>query len=200
MECVGTDPVDTERTAMDLRADAARNRAQVIKVARQLLAAGDLTLQLNAIAKLAGVGVGTVYRHFPTRQALLEALVADAFAELIDVSRAAAAEPDPADGLELLLRRTFRILASSPGLTAVLESSALQCHETMELAAAFGEATNAILGRARQAGVIRPDLEADDIRRLICGMQHALDVGGDALDKLDLYLQVLLAGLRSRGR
>src|SRR5487761_1103632 len=99
MDWVGTDPVDTERAAMDLRADAARNRAQVIEVARQQVATGDLTLPLNAIARLAGVGVGTVYRHFPTRQALLEALVADAFAELIDVSRAAAAEPDPLDGL-----------------------------------------------------------------------------------------------------
>ncbi|WP_413103273.1 helix-turn-helix domain-containing protein [Streptomyces sp. Inha503] len=57
-----------------LRADVARNRARVLRVAREQLAAGDDSLQLNAIARLAGVGVGTVYRHFPNRRALWEAL------------------------------------------------------------------------------------------------------------------------------
>ena len=58
----------------DLRADASRNRTRVLEVARELLESGDDSLPLNKIAKLAGVGVGTVYRHFPNRQVLLESL------------------------------------------------------------------------------------------------------------------------------
>jgi AcrR family transcriptional regulator len=72
----------------ELRADAVRNRARILRIARGQLAAGDTSLQLNAIARLAGVGVGTVYRHFPNRHALVEALSAERL--LLDRLQAAA--------------------------------------------------------------------------------------------------------------
>ena len=72
--------------------------------ARDRLRAGDTDLPMNALAKAAGVGVGTAYRHFRTRQVLLEALAAESFAALVADARAGAADPDPAAGLRRLLR------------------------------------------------------------------------------------------------
>ncbi len=76
------------------RSDAARNRALVLRIAREQLATGDESLPFNTLARLAGVGVGTVYRHFPTRHALLEALSAERLHDLVE--RGAAPPPPPA--------------------------------------------------------------------------------------------------------
>ncbi|MFI9005665.1 TetR/AcrR family transcriptional regulator [Actinosynnema sp. NPDC053489] len=179
-----------------LRADAARNRERVLEVARARLAAGDDSLQLNAIAKLAGVGVGTVYRHFPTRHALLEALVAERFALLVEQARAAAARDDPADGVRLLLRHTLGMIAVDPGLAAVLESADRGGEPTAALKADLDRAVARLLDRAVAAGVVRPDVRADDIRHLVCGVQHALRTGGEDPRRVELYLDVLFGGLR----
>ena len=88
-----------------LRADAARNRERVLSVARECLARGDASLQMNQIAREAGVGVGTVYRHFPTRQELLEELVNEHVQGLLDHARAA----EDAGDLEGLLKLHHRL-------------------------------------------------------------------------------------------
>ncbi|MEV6710079.1 TetR/AcrR family transcriptional regulator, partial [Micromonospora wenchangensis] len=106
-----------------LRADAARNRDRVLATARALVAEGDLSLQLNDIARRAGVGVGTVYRHFPTRRALLEALAADAFAALLDQAQTASRDDDPWAGLQRLLRSILLGQLTEPTLAEVLSTS-----------------------------------------------------------------------------
>ena len=83
--------------SVSLRADSARVRAQMVAAARARIADGDLELPMNAIAKDAGVGVGTMYRHFANRQALLETVAADNYAALIEEARTAAENPDVAD-------------------------------------------------------------------------------------------------------
>jgi AcrR family transcriptional regulator len=183
-------------TAVELRADAARNRASVINVARRQVAEGDLSLQMNSIAKLAGVGVGTVYRHFPTKQSLLESLAGDSFVALIAEARIAAAERDPAKALERLLRGALRLLVNDPGLAAVLAAPQFEGAETLHLGFELGTLVSTVLDRARRARVIRSDVTADDIRRLTCGVQQAVQIEPEADDKLELYLQILLAGLR----
>ncbi|WP_051766175.1 TetR/AcrR family transcriptional regulator [Saccharothrix syringae] len=177
-----------------LRADAARNRERVLEAARERLAAGDDSLQLNAIAKLAGVGVGTVYRHFPTRHALLEALVTERFRSLVDRARAAAGDDDPARGLRSLLRFALDLVTADAGFAAVLESADRAEGAAAALKSELDGAVTRLLDRAREVGAIRSDLDADDVRRLVCGVQHAVGAGGDA----GLYLDVLLGGLRPR--
>jgi AcrR family transcriptional regulator len=181
---------------VELRADAARNRASVINVARRQVAEGDLSLQMNSIAKLAGVGVGTVYRHFPTKQSLLESLAADSFVALIAEARLATAERDPAKALERLLHRALHLLVNDPGLAAVLAAPQFECAETLHLGFELGALVSTVLDRARRARVIRSDVTADDIRRLMCGGQQAMQIEPESDDKLELYLQILLAGLR----
>jgi AcrR family transcriptional regulator len=179
-----------------LRADAARNRARVLRIAREQLAAGDDSLMLNSIARLAGVGVGTVYRHFPNRHALLEALQAERFQQLVDEARAAAAEEDALTGLHRLLRSSLRRMLDDPGFAAVLESVSDTDGQTSGMKAELDLAVAALLDRARDAGAIRPGLGADDVRRLICGIGHAVRIGDDQAKYAEVYLAVLLEGLR----
>nr|BFE57569.1 TetR/AcrR family transcriptional regulator [Dactylosporangium thailandense] len=182
---------------MTLRADSARVRAQMLAAARERVRAGDLDLPMNAIAKDAGVGVGTAYRHFANRQALLEALAAESLGALVADAEAAAADPEPAAGFATLLRNALRLLRDDPTLALVLASAQPAClTETTDLTTQLGGAVTTILSRARAAGAIRPDVTADDVRRLICGVQHAVDAGTDAGAE-ERYLDILLAGLRA---
>ncbi|GII81539.1 TetR family transcriptional regulator [Sphaerisporangium rufum] len=179
-----------------MRADAARNRARVLRVAREQLAAGDDSLQLNTIARLAGVGVGTVYRHFPNRHALLEALSAERFQQLVDEARAAAAAEDALAGLHRMLRFSLARALDDPGFAAVLESSGDSEARTSVMKAELDGAVTELLDRARRSGAIRGDIEADDLRRLICGIQHAVRSGDGTSRYAELYLDVLIEGLR----
>ena len=186
------------RISDDLRADAARNRARVLEVAREQLASGDVTLPMNTIARRAGVGVGTVYRHFPSRQALLESLAMESFEQLLVEARGAAADEDPGAGLDRLLRYGLWRQLDDPGLAAVLASSESACAQTSRLRVDLFEAVGRLLGRAREAGAIRPEIGADDIRRLLCGVEHAVRMGGRDHDEVDRYTDVLLGGIRPR--
>ncbi|MFJ5917267.1 TetR/AcrR family transcriptional regulator [Streptomyces ardesiacus] len=178
----------------ELRADAVRNRARILRIAREQLAAGDTSLQLNAIARLAGVGVGTVYRHFPNRHALVEALSAERFRELIAEAQAAVAADDPRAGLHRLLRFALDRMLDDPDFAAVLESSADASVQTSDMRAELDQAVAGLLGRARLSGAIRDGVDAEDVRRLLCGVHHAVRSGGGA--HRGLYLDVLLEGLR----
>ena len=183
----------------DLRVDAARNRAGVLEVARGRLAAGDATLPMNTIARLAGVGVGTVYRHFPSREALLESATMDGFERLVAEARAAADDDDPGAGLERLLRYALRRQLDDVGLAAVLRSSESALAETSQLRVELLGAVDRLLERAREAGAIRPEILADDIRRLGCGIEYAVRLGPAERDEVDLYISILLDGLRPPG-
>ncbi|MBQ1027715.1 TetR/AcrR family transcriptional regulator [Micromonospora sp. C95] len=176
-----------------LRADSARVRARMLRAARARVAAGDLELPMNAVAKAAGVGVGTVYRHFPNRQALLEALAAERFALLVQAAEQAVASPDVAAGLARLLRAALEHQLDDPALAVVLSAPDAACQETTELVRALTEAVDRLLERARETGVIRPEITADDLRALFCGLQHAARVGGDT----ELYTDILLRGIRA---
>ncbi|WP_436758576.1 TetR/AcrR family transcriptional regulator [Streptosporangium sp. V21-05] len=179
-----------------LRADAARNRERVLRVAREQLAAGDDSLMLNTIARLAGVGVGTVYRHFPNRHALLEALLAERFQQLVREAQAAAADEDPLAGLHRLLRFTLGRALDDAGFAAVLGSASDADARTSAMKAELDRAVAELLDRARRAGAIRHGIEADDVRRLLCGIEHAVRSGDNDAGYAEIYLDVLLEGLR----
>jgi len=179
-----------------LRADAARNRERVLAVARAAVDEGDLGLPLNDIAHRAGVGVGTVYRHFPTRTALLETLSEPAFAKMVAEARRATTE-EPAAGLARLLHGGLRLMLADAAFGEVLASDP----SDDRVGAAFAELLDLaeqVLRRARAEGVLRPDITPDDVRRLVCGLGYAARAGGTsgAPERGARYLDVVLAGLR----
>ncbi|WP_203723543.1 TetR/AcrR family transcriptional regulator [Actinoplanes teichomyceticus] len=181
---------------MTLRADSARVRTRMLAAARARVDAGDLELPMNAIAKDAGVGVGTMYRHFATRRALLEALATESLRELAYEAGAAATSPDIGAGLAALIKATLRRQLSDPALAGVLASGDVECADTRGLLAELMAAAQRVLARARAEGAIRADVTPDDLRRLTCGIRYAVTSGDDEDGTaLDRYLEILMRGL-----
>jgi len=175
-----------------LRADAARSRAKILDAAHRR----PITeLRLNDLARAAGVGVATVYRHFPTVTALVEALTIDALEQLVVEARAAAAEPDPARAFAQLVRTTATRQLEHQGLQAVLLSDEISS-TARHLRTELFDLAQATLANAIAAGAVRPDLSLDQVQRLVCGVEHAVRLG-DGGDR-DQLLDVVVSGLTLR--
>ena len=188
----------SEETERPLRADARRNRERILQSARAAFADSGADAQIDDVARHAGVGVGTVYRHFPTKQALLTELVRQTFRLFTEWARAALeAGGEPFALIEGLLRRIAETAAGDAGVQYALASSDAQAArseaqaEQDELIAVIAELT----GRARRAGTIRPGIEATDIAMLICGVVSAMGPrpGFDWRRHLDLVIDTLRA-------
>lgn len=182
-----------------LRSDAARNRDQLLATARSAMAEGDLTLQLNDIARRARMGVGTVYRHFPTRRALIEALAESTFTTLVEEARSASRHDDAWTGVEVLLRALLLGQLSDPAFNEVMSTGPDQdtSAQTTAHRAEFRAAACAVVERARQSGALRPDLTDDDLHHLACGTTFALRIGDGRTERIERYLRVLLNGIHT---
>jgi AcrR family transcriptional regulator len=188
----------SEETERPLRADARRNRERILQSARAAFAESGADAQIDDVARHAGVGVGTVYRHFPTKQALLTELVRQTFRLFTEWAREALeAGGEPFALIEGLLRRIAETAAGDAGVQYALASSDAQTArseaqaEQDELIAVIAE----LIERARRAGTIRPDIEAIDIAMLICGVVSAMGPrpGFDWRRHLDLMIDTLRA-------
>jgi AcrR family transcriptional regulator len=180
-----------------LRADAVRNRAKVLDAARAAFAEHGAEAQIEDVARRAGVGVGTVYRHFPTKQALAEALVEARFDHTIAYVRELLDEPDAWRALERCFEYCAATQERDRAWAAALASMAggtlagPREHQMAELLALEEQ----LLARARAAGVVREDLVATDMPALFCGLASVVQAGGDGWRR---YLELLLDGLRPR--
>ncbi|MBO2466123.1 TetR/AcrR family transcriptional regulator [Actinomadura violacea] len=179
-----------------LRADARRNRRRVLDAARAAFEAEGNLAQMEDIAKRAGVGVGTIYRHFPTKQALVDELTAEWMADGATKADDALAEPDPWDGIALFVRRSAEIMLRNRGLREVFgdvgrlfdEEAPVQNHDLHRKVAA-------LLDRAHAAGVLRPDVGVNEFRALMCGL--AVAITNTPPDAHQTYADVILTGLRT---
>ncbi|CAL9335250.1 hypothetical protein SUDANB121_00166 [Nocardiopsis dassonvillei] len=178
-------------TSTPLRADAARSRERILAAARR---ADPKDLRLNEVAREAGVGVGTVYRHFATAHALVEELTRDALERLNGIVRRAAADPDPGRAFETGLRAVVDLHLESGGLQAVLLAAQDTSPEVAALKAETLRGLREVLERAQRAGAVRADLTGDQVERLVCGIEYAVRLTG--ADDRAVFVDVLLAGLR----
>lgn len=166
----GVDPPVGTGTARTLRADAQRNRARVLEAAATAFAADGLSVPVHEIARRAGVGTGTVSRHFPTKEALFRAIVADRVERLVERARslAAAKEPGPAFfaffSSMVTESATNRGLAESfAGVGFDIEAAASDTgHDAMDV-------LRDMLARAQKAGAVRGDVDVADVKALIVG-------------------------------
>jgi AcrR family transcriptional regulator len=147
-----------------MRADARRNVERLLTVAKETFAERGADAPLEEIARRAGVGIGTLYRHFPTREALLETLLRDSFEALRAEADRLLTSPSPGDALDSWLRAFATHATTYSGLVAALnaslrdgESGLCMWCKTVNLAG--GE----LLARAQAAGVVRPDVTPDDV-------------------------------------
>src|ERR1700753_2005993 len=114
------------------RADAVRNRERVLESAKAIFSAGGSEASLEAVARHAGVGIGTLYRHFPTREALFEAVYRREVEQLVDLADELKLEPDPVEALRRWMRSSVEFVATKKGMSAAL---ALVVHGSSDLAA-----------------------------------------------------------------
>jgi AcrR family transcriptional regulator len=191
-----TESTDTSNPAVPrLRADAARKRATILATARVMLAEQSGEIPLNRLAERSGVGVGTVYRHFPDQQTLREGLASVSLSALVDDAKAAAADPDPRSSLERLLRAGLQVQLRDPVLAEVLCGPSPVCVETLTLSSELMVSITGVIARAREAGIIEPGITADDLRRLIGGVLFAAHAGTDVEQNAERYFRLMLTAL-----
>jgi AcrR family transcriptional regulator len=186
-----------------MRADARRNRQRLLAAALAAFTEhGADDASLDEIARRAGVGIGTLYRHFPTRQALLEAVFRDQVEELCASARDhAAAAASPAQALADWLRALTAFGATKRNLTSSLMSGpeGKRSELARSCSAMLREAVAGLLAEAQRSGEIRPDVDATDLLRL----SHALALAGELpsthADQPERLRRVLLDGLRTTG-
>src|SRR6195256_2191057 len=180
------------------RADAARNRERVLEAAKAVFSAGGAQASLEAVARAAGVGIGTLYRHFPTREALFEAVYRREVQQLADLAEELKQEAQPVDALRHWMRSIVQFVATKKGMSAAL---ALAAYKNSELFShSFDRLTQAVgglLNRAIAAGEIREDISPQDLLRALVGMCYMHDQPGWQMSVLRL-VDVFIDGLRIR--
>jgi AcrR family transcriptional regulator len=182
-----------------LRADARRNREAVLAAAKKLFADQGLDAQMPDVAKAAKVGVGTVYRHFPTKDALIAALVADRFERLAEKAIEEVRTADPWQGICEFLRFAAQIQADDRGLCEVMGSRP-DLMDTAARAVRLPELADELVKRAQRSGQLRPDLEWEDIPLIACGLGSIIHtVVGPATGRWPRLVELILDGLRAPG-
>ncbi|WP_405899556.1 TetR/AcrR family transcriptional regulator [Streptomyces sp. NBC_00727] len=185
-------------SARPMRADARRNHGRLLAAARTAFAEHGTDASLEDVARRAGVGIGTLYRHFPTRHALMSAVFQEAVTSLIIRSRELAEAERPCDALVEWLGAIVTHAGEYRGLAQALmstcrdESSALaRCNTPLR------EAGSALLGRAQSAGSVRPDVSIDDLMQLTNAIALAAEQSPDDPQLATRLLTLTLRGLKS---
>ncbi len=178
-----------------LRADARRNRAAIVRAARTVFAKHGRDAQMDDVARRAKVGVGTLYRHFPTKDALLVALVEDKFDRIAEIARGALELEDPWEAIESLLRRGAELHSDD---RALMQAIADQPDRIASAAYAAGVPIlfDELIRRGQAAGVVRADARWEDIPMLFCALGS---VEGPPRASWQRMLALVLDGLRSPG-
>jgi AcrR family transcriptional regulator len=178
-----------------LRADAARNRARVLDVAHEAFAAEGLAVPIDEIARRAGVGAGTIYRHFPTKESLFQAIVADRMDRLVEHARSFADERDPGEALFAFLATVVDEGATDQGLVEALAGVGIDFAEAAPGAEQlFMALLGDLLARAQQARDVRADIDVNDLKALLVGCQAMQSYSRDA-DATERLFAIVRDGL-----
>lgn len=201
-----TTVTETEKTPVEqgngirvLRADARRNHEAILAAAKKLFADQGLDAQMPDIAKKAKVGVGTVYRHFPTKDDLIGALAAERFERLAEKAREGIDVEDPWEGVCEFVRFAANLQAEDRGLCEVMGSRP-EVMNASALAVGLDKLTDTLVKRAQRSGELRKDLDWQDIPMIACGMgsvtQPTMGPGNGRWPRL---VEIIIDGLRAPG-
>lgn len=183
---------------MELRADAARNRAAIVEAARAVFAEHGLDAPLDDIAKAAGTGNATLYRRFPTRGDLIAAVFGDRMAEQRDAVRAAIAEPDPWEGFASYVRASTAMQARDRGIADLVTMDLSMAPEIERLRAEAFDGLVELVDRGQAAGVLRSDFTTEDVVLVLMAnaglVERAHNIAHDASARL---IHIVLDGFRA---
>jgi AcrR family transcriptional regulator len=182
--------------ARPLRADAARNRARVLEVAYETFAAGGLSVPIDEIARLAGVGAGTVYRHFPTKEHLVRAVVKHRLQRIVDDGYALLNSDEPGEALFTFLRSmVLRWGATDRGLVDALAGFEIDVESAAPDAdQAFRALLGELLRAAQKAGTARRDVGVPEVKALLVGCQAMQSYNAELAERVTT---VVVDGLRT---
>ena len=192
-------PAAGEETVRPLRKDAVRNRELLILAGREVFAKRGLEASLDDIARHAGVGVGTAYRHFANKFELAEAIMENALAEVLTVTEQAAQAEDPWTGLVEFLEFVIELQTKDRGLREVMMGVTSRQYRD-EAHDQLAEPVAALLRRAQESGTVREDAVVSDLGCVVMMLCEVADLGGTtAPDLWRRYLPALLSALRPDG-
>ena len=180
------------------RADARRNFERILSEARLVFAESGPDASLEEVARRAGVGIGTLYRHFPTRRALVEAVLADQLDALQKQAEALLDSPTPGDAFATWLRAQMLGAMSCRGLAASAMITMLDdCASTPPICEPMRQAGAALLERAKKAGEVRAEVDIDDLLRIVNAIGLATEDAPDAAMSADRLFTLLVSGIRN---
>ncbi len=170
----------------------------MLEAAKLVFSQGGAEASLEAVARQAGVGIGTLYRHFPTREALYEAVYRREVEQLVELAEQLKAEAEPAEALRRWMRANVEFIATKRGMGTALALAAyrpsdLAAYSLDRLTGALGD----LLQRAAAAGEVRDDIDAEDLLRTLVGLCYAQERPGWQTQVLRL-VDVFMDGLRHR--
>ncbi len=188
---------ETARPPAGLRADARRNYERLLAEARVSFAAHGTDASLEDVARRAGVGIGTLYRHFPNRQSLMSAVFEDAVGELLARSRELQDAPQPCAALVTWLREMVTHASEYRGLARALMAVAQDDTSALgRCSAPIRDAGGALLSRAQDAGDVRGDVEIGDLLQLTHAIALAAEGNPGDPELADRLLTLTLRGLK----
>lgn len=177
------------------RADAERNRKRALDAARELFARGGSSVSMDEVARKAEVGIGTLYRHFPTKEALLEAASEQRFDEILTYYRTVCRESaEPIDALRLLLTHIGEVETRDRAFASVVEGTLGANGIPSEVRAGLEVELVDLVRKGQEVGSIRRDIAAADIFSLTCGLASIVHRGSGDWRR---YIDIVLDGLRS---
>jgi len=191
-----TERPPTPQTERPLRADARRNRERILQSAKEVFAQHGAEAQMDDVAERAHVGVGTVYRHFPTKEALLAELVRQKFQFLVDgVREALERDGEPFEVFADMLRRNAGECARDAAMQHALTGVGQHVwDEALTVQEELYECTGELIERVQRAGSMRADIVASDIAMLMCGVSATMANNGRGFDwqrHLELVIEML---------
>ena len=181
-----------------LRSDARRNRERLVASARELFSAHGVDVPVEDITHHAGVGMGTLYRHFPTKDELLDAVLEDSFAELVQAAEEAAAADDAWAGFTGFLERALAAHAANRGLKDVLAARGQGAQRAEAMRARIRPLLRRMIQRAQEQGTLRADFKPEDLPLVFWTADRVIDrTAAVAPDYWRRFLGLLLDGLRA---
>ena len=185
----------------ELRADAARNRELIIAAAASVFAERGLDAATAEIAHRAGVGEATLFRRFPTKDDLIDAIIETRMEEVVGLADAAASDPDPAGALEHFMQDLVKQFSRDKGFFEAAGERCMNDPNFQSLRERAEAAVGRLLKRAQDVGAVRSDLSASDISFLAGSAMYAMEVSKPGLrdDLWKRYLRVILDGMKPEG-
>jgi len=181
-----------------LRSDARRNRERLVASARELFASAGVNVPVEEITHHAGLGMGTLYRHFPTKEELIDAVLEDAFAELVGAAEQAAADDDAWAGFTGFLEQALALHAANRGLKDVLATNSQGAQRAEAMRARIRPLLRRTIERAQEQGTLRSDFTAEDLPLVFWTGGRVIETTASvAPDHWRRYLGLLLDGLRA---